>query len=609
MSDSMQHQPVARPRTTHPSVYEVPEFMVRKLDGHIHPALVATPGSGVVYTESQQWTPEPSLIDPIDFDEIYANCIQAQSALITEANRLCTKKKIPSLDITVAHSWSEVDQSVSDACKSLETLSSKDKSLAPGFTGKLKKAFRSLCSNAGAGTTLTNLVPTESYGSVLCGGLRIILKALEETDRYREEVYNALEELPVILNDNAALVGLHHSDEELHRRIASVYTAIYRLLEVIVGWFLKPSFVTGAKMFANPSGFSDKLKNRLATVKVAAQRLTSRAAIISSQKQEAWAQQGISIMCNQDQTLKDMMREIGHVKVSQLMFLEKMTQFLDNQARDELHKQSLPKRAAPRIEAPGIDVEDLLDKYLYQDDLVQQDCAAVLRLQHIPGYDIDRDLVSTIKYHPRFQSWLTINESSVLLVDTRSENPTGGLEMPIVAAETFCNLHAFIEEQEHQGLANTPRIMCLIFFCSQHKDFARDANGSPTELVMSLLFQLIDHYGDFDSDALELVDNRLDPEDVDTALSVFEALLTRLPEDVFLVLMIDDLKAFTQPVSRKHGLFHVIERLLAIHRDADHGVKLKFLFGNSARNDFSNGFFTEDETLRIWSPSFGSYAY
>jgi hypothetical protein len=154
---------------------------------------------------------------------------------------LCSKRKLPPLDLSDIHSWSEVEQSVSNACEALEALSLKEKKHVPGFTGKLKQAFQKLCRNAGTGTTLINLVPTDSYCSILCGGLKIIFQALQETDRYREEIYNTLEELPFVLNDNASFLSLNFADEDLHRRAASIYAAIYGLMEVIIDWFLKRS--------------------------------------------------------------------------------------------------------------------------------------------------------------------------------------------------------------------------------------------------------------------------------------------------------------------------------------------------------------------------------
>lgn len=178
-------------------------------------------------------------LQPSDFDEIYRHCIQAQNSLIETANKFAKKRKLPSLHATGIHSWTEVEESVSNACSILEGLSEKDNELSAGFTGKLKGAFRKFCQNAGAGTTLVNLVPSDNYLSVLCGGLKIIFTALQQTDNYRKDIYSALEDLPFILNDHVAMIELNRADEELHRRAAALYTSLFALMEIIFAWFLK----------------------------------------------------------------------------------------------------------------------------------------------------------------------------------------------------------------------------------------------------------------------------------------------------------------------------------------------------------------------------------
>ncbi|RBA15764.1 hypothetical protein FPRO05_12371 [Fusarium proliferatum] len=612
MSDFLRTRIVKGSQTPRRRAYEVPEYMVRELDGHIHPELMATPGSGVVYRGGPgSWLAEHSTAEEVNYDEVYATAVQAQQAMITTANKLCVKKKLPNVNFTVAHSWSEVDQSVSDACKALEALSSEDKALKPGFTGKMKQAFRKLCDNAGSGGTIANLVPTDSYCSILCGGLKIIFKGLEAAGHYREEICNALEEIPFILNDNTALVELNNMDEELHRRVAAIYAAIYALLEVIVGWFLKPSFNTGARILLNPTGFSGKLKERMDTVKLGVQRFTAHVNYLSAERQKALTQQNLSIMYRLDQQSEQMERGFERLETTRIMVLDKVEQFLYETWRAEFEqRQSLPQhQQTPRIETPILCVEDILDKWRYERDLVHQDCATVLRLQHIAGYDVDLELVSTIRFHPRFQSYLTLDTSSLLFVDTRSENPTRSLEMPIVADETFRSLHAFMEEQNEQAHGTTIHIICLSFFCSQHSNFARDQNASPMDLAMSLFLQLIDYYRDFDSEYLDLASYDVNPGDTDAILFVFGALVNHLPEDVVLYLMIDDLKAFAQPAPRKFEMILVMEKLLELHRQGKYNARLKFLFGNSARNIFSDGFFTEAETLHIWSTYDRSYLY
>ncbi|EYB21384.1 hypothetical protein FG05_04524 [Fusarium graminearum] len=172
--------------------------------------------------------------------------------------------------------------------------------------------------------------------------------------------------------------------------------------------------------------------------------------------------------------------------------------------------------------------------------------------------------------------------------------------MPIVAAETFRQLETFIDQHNQEADDSAARIIQLAFFASQHKDVRRDPNASPHELAMSLLLQLVDHYRYFKTDALSLVENEVDPEDIDAILYIFESLLIRLSRNTILLVIIDDLKAFAQPSSRMRGMRQVIETLLVIHHEGKYKAKVKFIFGNSSRNNFSHGLFAEDETLRIW---------
>ncbi|RSM16662.1 hypothetical protein CDV31_004434 [Fusarium ambrosium] len=623
MNDAMD---LRRPTSNLPAqgpldIYEVPEFKVRRLDGHAHPALTASPGSGFICTGSGQWEAQQTERTPLDLDGIYRTCLDAQNSLVIKANELCEKRNLPFLDITTACSWSDVEASVLDTCKVLENLSLKDKAITPGFTGKLKKAFRSLCSNAGAGTTLANLVPTDSYLSVLCGGLRIIFKALEESSHYRQEVYNALEELPFILNDNAALLEIHMRDEELHRRVASLYTAMYRLMEVIVSWFLKPSLVTGTKMFINPSGFGDKLKDSLATVKVAAQRFAARIDIMAVQEQRGLTQQNYTMMYMHSQHSQRVIEELGELKGElkgelrnsnrlNLIILDKFTEFLQLQARETIERKRLEIcQATPEDRPPRMTIENVLDENLYDPELAPTDCENVLKLRNMPGYDLDEDLVITIKSHPRFVSWLTLNQSSLLFIDTRSQNPTCSLELPIVSAEVYRDIVDFANLCLGAEDEATTDLICLPFFCSQHRDFKKDPNASPTELAMSLLLQLLDNYRDFDPHHLELAFDELDQNSAESICFAFETLISQLPASVILVLLIDDLKAFTQPQERKLGTIEVVERLLDIHRRGEYDATFKFLLGNSTQSGFSDELFTDDEVLRIWTPSTRGYTW
>lgn len=127
------------------------------------------------------------------------------------------------------------------ACDSLESAAARDKDTS-GFVGKLKSAFRALCQRANIGLNFTNLVPSDLMcSSVLCGGLKMVFTALQQSSSYREDIYKAIEELPFIVNDHAAYIRIEKQDEELHRRNAALHVALFRLMECILSWFVKNS--------------------------------------------------------------------------------------------------------------------------------------------------------------------------------------------------------------------------------------------------------------------------------------------------------------------------------------------------------------------------------
>lgn len=174
------------------------------------------------------------------YDEIYRVAFLARDELLATANKYRKKMKQPMLNVDTSHDWMEVQESVQNACSGLEELAAKDKDMS-GSLGKLKRAFRGLCRNAGAGQSAASLIPNDSFGftSVLCGSLKVVFTGLRTTGIYRQEVYRTLEDLPTQLKDLAANIQMYDQDEQLHQRAAALYVASFHLLNHILLWFLK----------------------------------------------------------------------------------------------------------------------------------------------------------------------------------------------------------------------------------------------------------------------------------------------------------------------------------------------------------------------------------
>ncbi|RYP41369.1 hypothetical protein DL768_010502 [Monosporascus sp. mg162] len=240
-----------------------------------------------------------------------------------------------------------------------------------------------------------------------------------------------------------------------------------------------------------------------------------------------------------------------------------------------------------------MDIDSLLERYLYEPLLATIDSEQLLRAPLTPGYHLDEDRIFAIKTNPRFKAWFALNENSLLLMNANS-NPASNLEMSFVSAQAYERAMEVSREQRN----GETKLVPIAFFCSQHRDYRKDVHGSPAELAMSLLLQLVDAYREFSPEDLTAAFNEFDPEDIETILATFGALVSRLPASAIVVLIVDGLRFFAQPRERRIAMADVVARLVDVHRQ-EHAAMLKFLFANSTKMDILEEIFTDDEILHL----------
>ncbi|KAI1340922.1 hypothetical protein F5Y15DRAFT_414644 [Xylariaceae sp. FL0016] len=598
------------PRTMRKRHPEVSEFMVRCLDGRILPAFEARPDSGVTYdSHSHNWIEERQQHD-MDLNEIYADCVVAQRRLTSTADKLARKRKIDNSDLQTNLTWSDIEISAATTCDMLQGIAKKNADTHKDTAGRLRRAFNRLCNNAGAGVTLSKLVPSDGYTSIICGGLNVIFTALQKSGLYRKEVLDSLEVIPSLLQENAALLELDKSDEGLHRRVAAIYEALFELMQEIMRWFLQNSFVAGAKFLIDPSKYSNELKSRQDAAKLAKERLGRYVDIMSAKRQEVVIQQNRTILFNQETGKREILKCIndGHKPSATLgksSVLEKLEFFLDSiQVGREEYMEVLRSQVANRpLPAPSIDVDEILDCYEYETTLVETDCTALIKAPMRPGCDANEDRILTIQTSVRLKAWLILDSSSLLLIDANSDTASHA-EMSYVSAKIYMRTLEISKEQ-----TNSPApVIAVAFFCGQHRNELQDPNGTASELAMNLLLQLIDQYRDFAPETLGGVMEALEPHDLESICSSLITLLAALPPEVILVLIIDDLRAFTHSRRRKDETRFVVEILVdAFH--SRHTATLKFLFASSTRLDFIEDLFEDEDIFTVPRslPGLGSY--
>ncbi|KAL9088211.1 MAG: hypothetical protein Q9165_006338 [Trypethelium subeluteriae] len=581
---------------------EVAEYMVTSLDGTRHPALLARPGSGIVFDgQKKRWVLEPhSTANTIDYDDIYFPCSQARDGFLATANKYSKKLGQPPLDLNTSHSWVDVEKSVEAACAQLEVLASKDKDLS-GASGKLKRVFRSLCRNAGAGENLAALVPSDTFTSVLCGGLKVIFSGLRQTGVYREEVYKALEDLPFILTDHAAHVKIYDKDRELHCRTAALYVAIFHALNHILGWFLKNTFVTGVRLAVNPAGFKEKLHERLAEVKIAAQRFENHVIKLSRQSQDEsiqlqyWTAYRMNHLHDNVQTILNR-TELLEDRIARAEVLEKLDPLLLDAWKEKLlkhHSTPIEQRSLPDLEP-----EEFLSHFLYEPNVVAEDFKSLKQQLHgMRGASVDTNRLAALHSNVRLRAWLTINEPSAILLNGRASRPHD-LEVSLFSVKM---IESLLEQHEACGIRGLPKVAVipLAFLCGQHRDWRRDSNGAPEEVAMSLLLQLVDRCRErLDRSILRQCYTRTKPGNLGSICTSLESLIMCLDQNVILVLILDDLWSFSQPRERCEKTKELISRLVETYRKRPTAT-LKLLFSSPMRSEFVEDMFDESELLDL----------
>lgn len=238
---------------------------------------------------------------------------------------------------------------------------------------------------------------------------------------------------------------------------------------------------------------------------------------------------------------------------------------------------------------PSVDTKDILQRYFYDPKLVLADCDHLLGVPFGPINRIDHDRIHAIKKNPRFGAWLQLNESSLLLLNANSDGESS-LDMSFVSAQVFQSAEKVSTEQANIEA----KVIPLAFFCSQHRDYRRDAYGAPSELAISLLLQLVNTYRGFIPEDLAAAFDDFNPEDIGSIFTTFDFLVSRLPATVMVFLIVDGLRYFGYPKKRRDEMTAVVAGLVDIYR-REHTAKLKFLFANSTRADFLEHLFPEEK--------------
>ncbi|KAM3069777.1 hypothetical protein ACMFMG_010485 [Clarireedia jacksonii] len=98
----------------------------------------------------------------------------------------------------------------------------------------VQKCHRKVKDNKDIVEGILNMIPNDIYGSVISGGVTLILAAVEKQAKQREAIQSWLAEIPEKLETIQRLSEIHHASIKLHSCADDIIVAIFTVLERVV---------------------------------------------------------------------------------------------------------------------------------------------------------------------------------------------------------------------------------------------------------------------------------------------------------------------------------------------------------------------------------------
>lgn len=236
-----------------------------------------------------------------------------------------------------------------------------------------------------------------------------------------------------------------------------------------------------------------------------------------------------------------------------------------------------------------------MHQFLFDPDLVPRDMEYLLRQGTVSlQQQLQPHRLRALQDNPRIKAWLSLDNSSLLLVNGNSNSPQD-LSTAFFSAKIVNTLI-------HHG--SQPRrnieIIPLAYFCGQHQDSQSGIAASPSGLAMSLLLQLVDTHREFESEVLQKCLEKTAPDNLGSVLDSMATLLGHLPLEAMVFVVIDGVEHFSRPDERKMKFCELVSRLVHLFR-GQQGAKVKLLLTSAQEAGVLEdmGLIMDDEIVNI----------
>ncbi|PGH30406.1 hypothetical protein GX50_06842 [[Emmonsia] crescens] len=526
-------------------------------------------------------------------------------------------------DVTTksVHTWEEVLKEVNKASDDYNDLS--------GFWGKIRKGLRSFGKNNKAFEAWASVLPSQShYFSLLCGGFKLIFGAAARLHDLRNDISDALAEIPILISSTHKALGIFRRSNDLCRSSAALYSATIAALHHIVVWYKEKALKKFRRSIFKQDNYETKLGDLLKAIREEAghfervAQLCSYDAIMNTK--QLIMDQGDESRRHQDIVLgyfdqsrnefhdfrDDFMLAAGGVNREVKLISNEVSQlrrvlagFLSSNARMDFETQDVkgPMLQLRRAVSESNLAKDylaakneLLSDFDYESSVVRNDIEASLdTIWALPRSDQDRAVA--IMQSPKLHHWITESSSSALLVNFNDPKKTASTSF--ISAKLTHSIQSDVIDPHY------PRnIFALFFLCAEHMRLD-DPDYGVSGMIRNLIGQLLVAYPDFGMSVIKQI-QRADQEDINSLCQIFHMMIAQLPPHVTVFCVLDAITVYEQNNSlREEGEFAVQELMDMVQWTKDHGCDFKVLLTSAWNSHVFYKYVPDRQKDVIWMPA------
>ncbi|KAL6856544.1 hypothetical protein J3F83DRAFT_769711 [Trichoderma novae-zelandiae] len=366
-------------------------------------------------------------------------------------------------NISGTHSWEEVFGALRDAEEAYKSTKG---------IRVVHSWFRKAVDKSDLIEPFVDLIPNSDFSSVVCGGIKFILRACTASKRFRDEAFELINQLPEKVEITGQYAELYRDDAQLQVASYKLFCHILSAIQSIIYWLTKDHTFEWLKPLMQQSTYNYTIKERIKELGLASAHVTEIVQLCNTRRLSK-VSDGVGQIHQHTTWIMGVLKALVLRLTDNKGFSERQ-QFLDNRARQGLQEE-------PETTISQNELLLLLDPNA---TTVQIGHGRILQRVIRNGLAMDTEAQKRVEWlmaNKSISRWFTSTKSRTLLVHGR-----GSLDR-VSPMSFFCAMLV-------QSLTSIGSIILLSHFCGLEMPES-DSHGSggrkTSGLLKSLLIQLL----------------------------------------------------------------------------------------------------------------------